>query len=187
MRYAGPLLSLLLGLTSCQPLPPPEPATLIRGEGFQPDPTDQAILLVYDVFALGHDMSGNATRMAEAVADMEYLAVDFSRMRWNDAPGYTAPQMILARRELRTVLGIAPNAPAQPVITAFLNAHDALKNGQQDAALRALSGPFFTQPATAILARLTDMPRMPQVTGGAHAAWTARFRPPMGFDCRFDC
>ncbi len=186
MHRRGFMLALMSGLAACQPLPPPESATLIRGPGFQPDPTDQAILLVYDVFALGHDMSGNAARMAEAVADMEFLVTDFGTMRWNDAPGTTASQLLLARRELRGTLGVAQNAPVQTVINAFLDASVALKAGQQDVAVRALSAPIFTQPAGAILARLAAMPPMPQVAGGAYAAWNARFRV-FDFDCRFDC
>lgn len=179
-----------LVLLGCQPLPAPQDATLtpqVPPGQFAPDPTDQAIMSVRDTFALGQGLSGDPARTARATADMEFLANDFLTTRWMMASPVVAPQLQIAKRDLRAFLNIAPDAPPQPVITAMLAAADALKAGDRAAAERALTGGPFRDPAPVTLARLNAMPNIASVAGAAGQVWNARFRPREDGSCRFPC
>ncbi len=186
--FALPLAG--LALLACQPLPPPQEATLtpqIPPGQFAPDQTDQAIIGAQETFALGRGLQGDPARTARATAYMEFLANDFVTTRWLTASPVVAPQLQIAKRDLRGFLNIAQDAPSQPVIDAMLSAADALKAGDKTGAERALAGGPFRDPPAVTLARLDAMPRIASVAGGANLAWNARFRPREDGSCRFPC
>jgi len=183
-------LAAALALLGCQPLPPAEQVTLtpdVPPGQFAPDPTDQAIIAAQDVFWNGKGLSGDPARTARATAFIEYLATDFTTLRWLGSPALVAPQLQLARRDLRAFLGIAADAPAQPIITAMLHASDALASGDRAGAEKMLSAAPFRDPPGTILARLNAMPRLPNVASGAQMAWVARFLPDDNDNCIFNC
>ena len=189
MRQLVPPLAGLV-LLACQPLPPPQEATLtprIPPGQFAPDQTDQAIIGAQETFSLGRGLNGDPARTARATAYMEYLANDFTTTRWLTASPVVAPQLQIAKRDLRGFLNIAQDSPTQPVIDAMLTVADALKAGDRAAAERALTGGPFRDPPAVTLARLDAMPRIASVAGGASLAWNARFRPREDGTCRFPC
>ncbi len=179
-----------LALLACQPIPPPQQATLtpqIPPGQFAPDQTDQAIIGAKETFSLGRGLHGDPAQTARATAYMEYLANDFTTTRWLTASPVVAPQLQIAKRDLRSFLNIAQDAPPQPVISSMLSASDALKAGDKTAAERALTGGPFRDPPAVTLARLDAMPQIASVAGGASLAWNARFRPREDGTCRFPC
>lgn len=179
-----------LALLGCQPLPPPQYATLtpnVPPGQFAPDQTDRAILTAWDTFTLGHHLQGDPARVARSVAYIEFLSDDFRTMRWFTAPPSAAVQLLIAQRELRAFLDIDADARTQPVINAMLAAADALRAGDRKKAEAALTGGPFHAPAATTLARLDAMPRMASVAAGANLAWVARFEPRLGSDCLFPC
>lgn len=179
-----------LALPGCQPLPSPEPATLtphIPPGEFAPDPTDQAIILAQDVFSYGRGLTGDPARAARAAATIEFLATDFTTMRWMTAPGMAAQQLQLARRQLRDFLNVPADAAAQAIITPLLEAAAALEAGDRARAEAVLTGGPFRDPPPVTLSRLNALPRLTQVAAGADAAWVARFRPREDGGCVFPC
>jgi hypothetical protein len=175
------LAAVMFACVGCEPLPPPEPHELVRPAtpgAFVPDPTDRAILGVYETFALGRGLHGEPARVARSVAYLEFLAADFRTMRWASAPGISAPALQVAKSDLRAALGLQSDASAQAVIDAMQATADALDAGDRAGAERALTGPVFVAPAGTVLGRLSDMPRLAGVASGALAAWEARFRAP---------
>lgn len=179
-----------LALLGCQPLPPPQYATLtpdVPPGQFAPDQTDQAILAAWDTFTLGHHLQGDPARVARAVAYIEFLSDDFRTMRWFTASPTTAGQLLIAQRDLRAFLDIDANAPTQSVINAMLAAADALQAGDKEKAARALTGGPFHAPAATTLARLAAMPNIASVAAGANLAWIARFNPRLDDNCLFPC
>jgi hypothetical protein len=72
-----------------------------------------------------------------------------------------------ARTEMRAYLGIAPNADPQLVIAAMRQVGAALRGGSQAQAEAALSGAAFPAGPRSVLARLAEMPRLPQAAAAA--------------------
>ncbi|MBL6455477.1 hypothetical protein JMJ55_09095 [Belnapia sp. T6] len=170
-----PRLALLLLLAGCvtPDLPPQGYATLpndaVQGAG---DPTRAAIIGTAYAFGNPASLAGNPAAAARAVANYEYLATELPYgPRWRGFAGTIGPEFAAGLTELRGTLGIAPNAPAQPVVEALYAASRAFNAGDQAAAERSLSGPIFTRGGPATLQRLASLPAMPRVAAAtAHAA-----------------
>jgi hypothetical protein len=99
---------------------------------------------------------------ARSLAAVDYLAgeLDYSP-RWNYMSPLTKVQMLQARKEVREILGVAPDAPSQAVVTGLLTAANALQTGNRAAALLSLSPPTFTKPPEQTLALLSSLPYLP--------------------------
>jgi hypothetical protein len=68
---------------------------------------------------------------------------------------------------MRGYLGIPSGADPQMVIEAMRRAGAALRAGSRAQAEAALSGPAFPAGAQTVLARLSDMPRLPRTAAAA--------------------
>jgi hypothetical protein len=100
---------------------------------------------------------------------VEHLATEIpSGPRWVEFSPSIEAELVAARGELRTALGIAPDAPPQAVVDALYAASRALAAGDDAAAERALPPPAFRDGGRATLAHLASLPDLP-LTGTATA------------------
>jgi hypothetical protein len=96
---------------------------------------------------------------AKAVIAVEYLAGELrSSPRWSYQTTTPKAEMLQARKDLREVLGIRPDAPPQLVVNALVGVIAALQAIDQPAALQALSYPVFTRQPPETLALLSNLP-----------------------------
>ncbi|MFC7543777.1 hypothetical protein ACFQU2_36020 [Siccirubricoccus deserti] len=117
------------------------PADAVVGAG---DPTRAAIINTAYVFGNPASVAGRPDAAARAVANFEYLAVELPYgPRWRGFSPLVATEFAQGQAELRPAIGIAPNAPAQPVVDALFAASRALQAGDRAAAERILSSPIF--------------------------------------------
>jgi len=117
-------------------------------------------------------LAGDPARAARATVQLEVLHEAFR----ND-PRYLHTASIqalnstrLARAELRAAIGIAPDAPPEPLIAQLREAAAALDQGSPARAEAALSGPMFPLGGAATLDRLGRLPFLPRVSEAAGAA-----------------
>jgi len=160
------LVLLMLALAACGPLPPrPQPVTLPesampQGVG---DPARGAILSASYVFGQPSAIAGNPAAGAEAIAQLEFLAVDLETdQRWIGMNPLVAPLLAQGRAEMRAYFGIPQSAPPQRVIDVFYGAAVALRAGNRQAAgalLAPLVGPERVAP---LLEQLTAFPYLPR-------------------------
>ena len=165
------LLALPL-LAACASQPPAETARLPRdavlGAG---DPARSAVFSTNAVFAQRSPAAGHPAEAARAIAQMEFLAVDLPQNTNLSSPSPTlVPELATARAEWREVLGIASDAPAQPVINALFAAGRALDAGQVDAAASALPNSIFRKGGAATVSQLAALPRLPRTAMAAATA-----------------
>lgn len=168
------LLALPL-LAACVALPPGESAVLprdaVNGAG---DPARTAVLTASSVFQERAPAAGRPAAAARAIAQMEFLAVDLPQNNaFSNASPTLGSDFTRARAEWRGVLGIAPGAPAQPVINALYAASRAMEAGQTEAAAAALPATLFSRGGAATLAQLGALPRMPSTAVAAATAQQA--------------
>lgn len=166
-RLKLPVLATIALLAGCvtPDMPPQGYATLppdaVEGAG---DPTRSAIIGTAYAFGNPGSLAGNPAAAARAVANYEYLATELPYgPRWRGFNGPIGPLFADGLRELRPAIGIAPNAPAQPVVSSLYAASRAVNAGDQAAAERSLSGPFFPNGGAATLQRLANLPPLPRV------------------------
>lgn len=96
---------------------------------------------------------------ARACAAVDFLAGELSsNPRWTTLSPLTKQEMLQARVDVRRVLGIAPNAPSQIVVTALLRFAAAWQAGDQPAAMQALAVPGFTLSPPQTVQILTNLP-----------------------------
>lgn len=178
MRYASIPLLLLLG--ACAAMPPPQPSLTLpetatfRGAG---DPTRGAILSSAHVFARPATVVGNPAAAAEAMGQLEFLAVELAvGGRWQGGFDALVPTMLAqGRAEARAAMGLRPDANPQSAVNAWYAAADALRGGDRVRAEAALA-PVAAAPAET-LGRLDPLPALPATaaaTNRAQAALMAR-------------
>ncbi len=135
------------------------------------DPARGAVFNSNAVFAQHSPASGRPADAARAIAQMEFLAVDLPQNNsFSTLSATLMPELLTARREWRDALGIAPNAPAQPVINALFAAGRALDAGQPDAAASALPSSIFRKGGAATVSQLGALPRLPRTAMAAATA-----------------
>lgn len=159
-------------LAACASQPPVDTARLPRdavlGAG---DPARSAVFSTNAVFGSRTPAAGQPAEAARAIAQMEFLAVDLPQNNTLSSPSATlVPDLTTARTEWRGVLGIAPDAPAQPVINALFAASRALDAGQPDAAASALPSDIFRKGGAATVSQLAALPRLPRTAMAAATA-----------------
>jgi hypothetical protein len=115
--------------------------------------------------------AGNPAGAARAAVQLEFLAEAFQNdPRYApEASGAVQHSLRLGRAEMRQAIGIAPDAPAEPVMGQLREAAAALDGGSQARAEAALSGPMFPGGGVATLARLGVLPRLARVSEAAGA------------------
>lgn len=141
------------------------PLDAVVGAG---DPTRAAIVSSAYAFNTPGSMAKRPAVAARAAAQVEYLATEIPNgPRWYEYNPSLGPELVAARGELRSVLGIAPDAPPQAVVDALYAASRALAAGEGAAAAQALPPPAFRDGRTT-LSRLASLPPLP-LTGSATA------------------
>jgi hypothetical protein len=158
------LVCMALGGCHLLVAPPPStgylPADAFNATAVGQDPDLAAVQEAMIAFAYPARMYGRPAEMALAVASLDAMAGQFStRGRWAGAT--SSQEMLDARTEVRGILGVPENAPSQSVIDQLMAAYRALNNGDQKAALAALSGPDFTKTPAQTLAILSRFPSAP--------------------------
>ncbi len=173
----APILLLLAGACA---MPPPEPGVTLpataawRGAG---DGTRGAILSSAYVFGQPSTVAGNPAAAAEALGQLEFLAVELVvGARWQGGFDPLVPHMMrLGRAEARAAMGVRPDAAPQAAVDAWYAAAAALAAGERAGAARALAA-VAPDPA-ATLGRLAALPNLPaaaRATARANIALSAR-------------
>jgi len=177
-------LLLLGGCTAQQLAPPPPggwvslPPDSVAGAG---DPTRAAILSTASVFGNPASVAGNPAAAARAVAQYEFLATEIpTGPRWVGFQPTTFVLLGQGRVALRNALGIAQDAPTQPIIETMFAASRALMAGDQAAAERVLTQPFYSPGGAALLAKLSALPMIPQVNQATSMAQADLMRQDRG-------
>ncbi|CAA9241760.1 MAG: hypothetical protein AVDCRST_MAG08-1659 [uncultured Acetobacteraceae bacterium] len=113
--------------------------------------------------------AGRPWEAAEAAAELEFLANEFAtNPRYApEANPAVSQQLEAARQEMRSFLGVAPDASTELVRAGLRRAAAALRTGSRAGAEAALSGPAFAYGPSATLGRLASMPRLPRVAEAA--------------------
>jgi hypothetical protein len=113
--------------------------------------------------------AGRPAEAAEAAAELEFLANEFAtNPRYApEANPAVLHQLEAARQEMRSFLGVAPDAPTELVRAGLRRAAAALRAGSRASAEAALSGPAFAYGPSATLGRLASMPRLPRTAEAA--------------------
>lgn len=153
----------LLGLAACQATAPVArlPADAVRGGGGDPDRA--AILQTAHAFGTPGALAGRPGDAARAAANLEYLASSLpTDPRWTAMNPTVGLSLRRGRDEMRSALGIAPDAPSQPVIDRLFAASRALEASDAGAAAGTLSVAPFTAGGPATLQRLAALPPLPQ-------------------------
>jgi hypothetical protein len=157
-------LVLLLGACSADPT-----TGYIFGIG---DPVRGAALTAPSRFGDTSRLAGDPVAAARAVILLEFIDDSFRtdpRYMFEVSP---ANQQIIrrGRNEMRTAVGIAPEAPAGPLMAELRDFANALEDGSLARAEAALSGPMFPLGPDATLQRLQNLPWLPRVSEAAGAA-----------------
>jgi hypothetical protein len=173
-RLASTLaLGVLLAGCAGNTTPPPDTARLPGGAyGTNVDGDVGAIQQAQWALAAPGRTRGRPVEAARALAGVDYLAGELTTSpRWAEMGPLTKQEMLQARAEIRTTLGVPQNAPSQAVVDGLLGAGNALANGQQQAASEYLRPPVFSRGPEATLALLTDLPFQPTANvATTHAA-----------------
>ncbi len=96
---------------------------------------------------------------ARAVIAVEYLADELhNNPRWVAMDVMSALGMVQARKDMRRVLGIVPDASPRVVVGTLLRFTAALSSDDHAEAIRILDSPIFTLPPTQTLHILSNLP-----------------------------
>jgi hypothetical protein len=168
---------LFIGLVGCAPREAPIPSTgYLPADAFGDsvigqDPAIAATDAATEAFARPKMMQGRPALMALAIASLDAMAGQFStRGRWMAMDAITKQEMLDARNKVRDILGVPETTQSQSLIDHLVAASHALDQGDQAAALTALSGPDFTKPPAQTLALLTNFPKVPNANYATMAA-----------------
>lgn len=156
-------------LAGCANRPPPPEAhlPLEPGQVFA-DPVRQAILHASYAFATRGSMNGRPWEAAQAISEIEFLAVELDvNQRWIEMSPLAKMALVQARPEWRGALGIPADAPPQAVIDALTRVRQAYGAQDTAAAAAALQPPLFTPGGAQALARLSELPPLPRTARAA--------------------
>jgi hypothetical protein len=178
---------LFIGLIGCAheaPMPSTGylPADAFGDSVIGEDPAIAATNAATEAFANPRMMQGRPARMALAIASLDAMAGQFStRGRWMAMDPIAKQEMLDARNQVRDILGVPETTQSQSLIDHLVAASHALDQGDQVAALTALSGPDFTKPPVQTLALLTNFPKVPNANYATMAASQNLFPMDGGF------
>jgi hypothetical protein len=152
--------------------PPPPSATLPdRAGAGASDPTRSAIISASYGFNHPQTLQGRPAEAAEALAQLEYLAVEIpTGARYRSFNPLAGQELVQARDEARRALGISPAASPQAVIDSLSAFAAGYRRGDRATAQAALGAVAVPEIGGAGLGtRLAALPPLPR------AAWaTAR-------------
>lgn len=135
-----------------------------RSDGLT-DPARSAILSASYVFAQPATIAGDAAAGAEALARLEYLAVELDvGPRWIGMDPLVPLALAQGRAEARAAFGLDPAAPPQRAMDALYGAAAALRAGDRDRAMALLTPLTGADGAAPALVRLAAFPSLPRAT-----------------------
>lgn len=153
------LAAIALALAACaaQGPPQPPPVSPVAAEpGLPLDDIRRAAVDANSWFA--RPRAGRPAEAARAHAELEYLAeVLPTTPRY---AGANVSQLMVARREARAALAIAPDAASNDVVRGLRDASTALAAGNGTAAAAALPRAVFTAGPQETIRRLSAPPRV---------------------------
>jgi hypothetical protein len=161
MRSPIVLFTLALSLAACATLPPtPSTPYLPPGVyGVYQDNDTGAISQSAWAFASPGNTAGNPIEAARAVIALEYLPGELrENPRWVAMDRAIKLRMGLARDQVRSILGIRPDAPPQLVVNTMLALSQNLGSGNRPAAMEVLASPIFTLAPDRTLQILSNLP-----------------------------
>jgi len=127
------------------------------------DPDRVVIINTSNAFSAPSVLAGRPADAARAAANLEYLAVAVpTDPRFTTMNPTVGLSLARGRDEMRNALGIARDAPPQPVIDRLYGASRALAANDRAAAESILGVPPFTAGGAATLARLGALPALPR-------------------------
>ena len=155
-----------LALAACGNGPPRQDAVTLpetaRGDGVT-DPARSAILSASFVFAQPDSIAGDAAAGAEALARLEFLAVELDvGPRWVGLDPLVPLALAQGRTEARAAFAFDPAAPPQRAMDALFGAAAALRAGNRDGAIAALTPLTGAEGAAPALARFAAFPSLPR-------------------------
>ena len=160
------LVLVVLALAACGPLPPRQqpvslPASALpEGAG---DPARGAIFSASYVFGQPAAIAGDPAAGAEAIARLEWLAVELDTdQRWIGMNPLVVPLMAQGRAEARYAFAIPPAVPPQRVMDVFYGSAVALRAGDQAAAVALLSPLVGGEKVAPLLDQLAAFPYLPR-------------------------
>jgi hypothetical protein len=163
MKYSVPTVLAALLLAGCTGMASLRTDTAIMPNNPEGGPAmnqTEAIALASWALKSPANTAGNPERAARAIAAEDWLA---GQTQLTGEFGTYAPVNEVSwyelRREARSAIGVAPNAPSQVVVDQLLAAADALKAGHDPAP--ALTSPVFSHGPTETLAALSNLPPLP--------------------------
>jgi hypothetical protein len=160
MRSVTIAVSLAATLAACGPLTiQPDTARLPAGVFGSSDQDVPATQYAENAFADAARTYGDPAAGAQAVLAMDYIAGQLNTSpRWANIPSDIKLELLDAREQTRSTLGIAPNAPSQLVVDSLVVARNDLAAGNKDAAIVALSNPAFPAGGAQTVERLANLP-----------------------------
>jgi hypothetical protein len=136
------------------------------------DPVRGAILASAYVFGQPSSVAGNPAAAAEALGQLEYLAVEIpTGPTWRDFDPLVGPMLVDGRAEARAAMGLSPGLSAQSAVDALYATAAALRAGNRAGAEAALA-PVAPNPG-ATLGRLAALPYLPRAAAATTAAQRA--------------
>lgn len=162
------VLLLLPALAACGTAPlrqdPVQLPETARDTGIT-DPTRSAILSASYVFGQPSSIAGDAAAGAEALARLEFLAVELDvGPRWIGMDPLVPPLLAQGRAEARAAFGLDPAAAPQRAMDALYGAAAALRAGDRPRAVQALAPLTSADRAEAALTRMAAFPYLPRAS-----------------------
>lgn len=129
------------------------------------DPTRSAILSASYVFGQPSSIAGDAAAGAEALARLEFLAVELDvGPRWIGMDPLVPVLLAQGRVEAREAFGLDPAAAPQRAMDALYGAAAALRAGDRPRAVQALVPLTGADRAEAALTRMAAFPYLPRAS-----------------------
>lgn len=158
------VLAMVLGVSACgYQTPLPDTALAPDGAfGSNGDEDIAAINLASWAFSSSGNTRNRPIEAARSVAAVDYLAGELSsNPRWIGLSPFVQMEMLQAREQVRTAIGVLPNAGSQAVVNSLSRyAASLAENGDQAQAAQYLTNPIFTLGPRATEARLENLPFM---------------------------
>ena len=127
------------------------------------DPTRSAILSASFVFGQPSSIAGDAAAGAEALARLEFLAVELDvGPRWIGMDPLVPLALAQGRAEARAAFGFDPTAAPQRAMDALYGAAAALRDGDRPRAIQALAPLTGPDRAEAVLTKMAAFPYLPR-------------------------
>ena len=157
-----------IGLAGCD-ITPPETARLPNFGGFVSiDPVRYSIEQSAYLLTERRYLTGLPWEAAKLIAALEFVTVELRNgPRWTEFSPLAVLGFAKARPEWRAALGIAADAPPQAVIDAMTAVRNAYADRSLAGTVVALRPPLFTPGGQDTLARLADLPALPETTRAA--------------------